>query len=643
MVSNIRRPAKERALRPPVTCIYALALALCLVVFYAFSAAGQDEVTASATLSPSVFGIDDMARLTITVNGTRSADLELPESEDFEIIQRGSSKQLNVINGKYSSSVTFTCQVQAFNTGHHTIPPVTITVGGQTITTEPIPFRVGKTAPSGGAGASPAQKNSSDESGRKTFLEVSLPKNTAYIGELFPIEIKAYFRRGMRANLTSKPELVGDGLVMAQLSDKPSQTQETVGGTPYTVLTWSTNVSTIKEGNHPFHLELQAVEHVPQKRTSSSLFGRHSPFDDDFFDSMLGGYSQRRLKLASRKRSLEVLPLPEEGRPQNFSGAVGQFHLHAHAEPTTAEQGEPITLSISVRGQGNFDRVEAPAFPARTHSAWRTYTPASTFHPADESGLNGEKIFEQAIVARNLQISEVPALSFSYFNPEKGVYVSTETSPIPVQILGANGATQSTPAPATPQAPAPAPSRNTADLPQAKAAQPELGTKTAVPAIAGLAPLHLTTGSTVATLKPIYRKSWFLLYVFICLVLIAGASLLKIRRIKAQGTPEQQRRRRRTRRIDNDIALLQQAAGSCESDAYLQQCRSVIQQHLGSLWHCEPGAITSAGATAKLPANSPLASVLQRAEHAVYSGAIMSSEEMAETTKTIKFELENLI
>lgn len=626
----------------PTPFAYALTLTVLLLVFSAASAAAQDRITASATLNSTSFGIDDAATLSITVNGTRSADVELPESDDFELIQRGRSSQFNMINGKFSSSITFTCLLRAFSPGDYTIPPITIVADDQTIATEPIPFTVKGKALSSGSGASPGRSTTTNDSSRPAYLVVQLPKEKAYIGELFPIEIKAYFKRGIRANLTSPPELSSDGVVMGQLTEKPDQTQEGVNGVMYNVLTWHTNISTVKVGNHPFQLELHAVEHVPQKRLSNSLFGRQSPFDDDFFDSMLGGYSQRPLKLTSEKRSLEVLPLPEEGRPRDFSGAIGQFHIHAQAEPTTLEQGEPITLSISVRGQGNFDRVEAPAFPEGLRNRWRIYSPASTFHPADQSGLAGEKVFEQAIVAKDSDIDQVPALSFSYFDPDKGAYVSTETKPIPIQIAADAAVPSKASQPAATKAQTD-PAVQTGGKSQQTTPLAETTSKPNTTAISGLAPLHLETGHATGTIRPIYSRRWFQLYASACLFLIAAVSYLKARQLRAQGSPEEQRRRKRIRQLNNDIGTLKQLEKAGDYRTYLNQCRAVIQQHLGILWQCEPTAITSAGAAAKLPAGSKLAAVLARTEHAVYSGASLSTDEMVETTKTVKMELENLI
>jgi len=638
------QPARRRKMYTTNRCGSALALTLILLLFTTPAATGQEQITVSATLSSSALSIHEAAKLTITVNGTRSAEVELPETEGFELIQRGSSRQFNLINGQYSSSITFTCLLRAMRPGSFEIPAITISAEDQVLTTEPIPFTVSGSGSASGSGAAPSKRSANPagaDTGRPAFLEINLPKDTAYIGEIFPIEIRAYFQHTIRASLTSLPELTGDGMVMAQLTDKPNQTQEAVDGVMHNVLTWKTNISTIKVGRHPFHMELQAVEHVPQKRMNTSLFGRQSPFDDDFFDSMLGGYTQRPIKLASKQRSLEVLPLPEEGRPDQFSGAIGEFYVHAHAEPTVVEPGEPITLSISIRGQGNFDRVDPPVFPEHVRSAWRTYSPVATFHPADVSGLAGEKIFEQAVVARNGNIVQIPALSFSYFDPKQGAYVSTETKPIPVQIVSAPAApTTVQPTPVQPQPVSPANTATTAP-PQGQAAEATIEPSAA--AVTGLAPLHLETGKVVGVIQPIYRTLLFQLYLLICLIVIVAAAVLKIRQIQARGTPEEQRRRKRTRMLNNGIAALKKAESAGDSSAYLNQCRTLIQQHLGYLWQCEPGAITSAGATSRLPAGSRLAAVLARAEHAVYSGALMSAEEMAETTQTVKMELEKLL
>ena len=173
------------------------------------------------------------------------------------------------------------------------------------------------------------------------------------------------------------------------LSKKPKQTEEIVDGVPYAVLTWHTAMSAVKEGEHPVSAELAATLIIPQtSRRRHPAFGRRM-FDDDFFNSFFNSTREEAVELTSRRINMRVLPLPKAGRPENFSGAVGSFKLWASASLKSCMVGDPITLKMTVKGDGNFDRVSSPLLTSATK--WKTYTPIASFKPSDSSGFKGKK------------------------------------------------------------------------------------------------------------------------------------------------------------------------------------------------------------------------------------------------------------
>lgn len=610
-----------------ITTLYVALIAL--LFFFSLvirPALAEAEITVSATLSSVSFAVDEGAQLTITVNGIRSAELQIPETETgaFEIYQRGRHIRNSWINGQSSSAITFTCSIRAYTPGNYSIPPITIRADNTIRTTEEIPFEVTASSQPGrssGTAASPPPTATAGGGERTAFLTLVNTQQESYVGEIIPVEIKAYFRQGLRANLSSAPVLIGDGLVMPQLHEQPVQTREMVGGTVYSVLTWQTTLSNIKEGKHTVHLELDATLLIPQRRMSTSLFGQHSPFDDDFFDSVFGGYKQQPIKAVSDDITMLIWPLPEEGRPQDFTGAIGDFSFQVSAAPQQAETGEPLTLTMTVKGTGNFDRVEAPVFP--DSADWKTYTPSATFNPQDGSSSAGEKVFEQAIVARNPSIQQIPSLSFSYFDPHKGVYVTRESAPVPVTI--------------TSNAAAPPPVASAAPEPQTP--QPPVQ----VEAIAGLAPLHLEAGKPVAAIEPLYRKTRFLALMTLCLVALLILAGLRIYQAQAAARPEDRFRRQLAKALQDSCMDIEHALGEENSAAFLAACRAAIRQHLGTIWQCQPSAITRADLVTRLPDAPELLEIFTVAEQAAYSGCQLRRETMTRYATILKSELEKLI
>ena len=248
------------------------------------------EVAVEASLSHLSFPQDKAARLNIMVTGTsRNATIELPEIDNLRLHNQGQSSQISVVNGTISSSISHKYLVQAVKPGSYTIPSIKVTAGGKSYSTKPLNFEVTPAGqqPSGYSGSTDRAK------GEIAFIRISETGNH-YPGEIVPFTIKAYFTQAYRADINSLPALRGDGVVMSQLQDKPRQTEESVNGRKYHVLTWDTSLSGIKVGEHPMSFSLEATMLIPQKRRSLSPFGGNSLFDDSFFnDSFFDDFFER--------------------------------------------------------------------------------------------------------------------------------------------------------------------------------------------------------------------------------------------------------------------------------------------------------------------------------------------------------------
>src|SRR5204863_144939 len=81
--------------------------------------------------------------------------------------------------------------------------------------------------------------------------------------------------------------------------------------------------------------------------------------------------------------------------PAEFGGAVGNFTLLADAKPGSAQVGDPFTVTATITGRGNFDRVTAPAF--EDERGWHKYPPSSEFKQDDDVGISGTKTFETVL------------------------------------------------------------------------------------------------------------------------------------------------------------------------------------------------------------------------------------------------------
>ncbi|MCA9159760.1 MAG: BatD family protein, partial [Planctomycetales bacterium] len=171
----------------------------------------------------------------------------------------------------------------------------------------------------------------------------------------------------------------------------------------------------------------------------NSPFGAGSPFsgmmDDDFFGSPFGN---RLTVTASRPivgdvsvGSTQVVPVPLAGRPNDYRGAVGRYRIVTHATPVSVDAGDPITLDIGISGTGPMEFVQAP--PLNELSGL-----VADFKVADES-LAGfvqddAKVFTTTIRPRREGITEIPAIPFSFFDPETEKYATVMSDPISITV-----------------------------------------------------------------------------------------------------------------------------------------------------------------------------------------------------------------
>lgn len=408
------------------------------------------DIQATATLQPSEMSVGESTQLSITIEGSASVSVSnLPTIDGLEFIQVGSSTNLRFINGVMNGGVTYVYQVVAQKEGTFTIPPITIVSGGNTIKTNPLTLQVRRSSfvpatPSSSAQVSTPKGRSSTTATNSPSSDVAMiqliyPKRNFYVGELVPAELKVYLRRGLQIKEVSLPTLSGNAFTVGKLGNNPDQKTELIDGINYAVLTWHTAIAAVKAGEHPLGAQIECIVLVPDSSRRSNPFGGNL-FDDPFFDHFFGGVQQKKITLQTQDATVKILPLPTEGRPADFSGAIGHFQISSLLSTKEVSVGDPITLNLKIFGTGNFDRVQAPNLDK--NQSFKTYTPSSKFEPTNEAGFVGQKIFEQVLVPLRADVKEVPLLRFSFFDPENHQYVTLTSDPLPIQVVGISPGTQ---------------------------------------------------------------------------------------------------------------------------------------------------------------------------------------------------------
>ena len=529
------------------SCFLTLAALLGLAMVRCASA----DVTVTSELSRPEVAVGEMVELQVRVNGAQGAEVpqELPV-EGLQIRLTGQSTQVQMVNFKVSSSVLYSYAILPMQAGNFTIPSVPVSAGGRQFRTPALRLTVHDRPASTAAtptpyipapqvippfppypqqpGARIPRPQQPQASGRIAFGEINCPKRSLYAGEMVPVEIRYYFDARYPVQIRGKVDFGSEGILVERFPD-PKESREERDGIEYNVLTFRTLLSAVKPG---------AIDIPPAKIDSQiQMPGALPPgFDDPVFRQLMGGQSpftqSKDVAVKTSPLHLEILPLPKEGRPASFAGAVGQFDLDAVVQNPRPAPGDPVTLTIKIGGKGNFNGMGAPVLTGT--EGWRSYPPTDKFDSSGSSdgfAYTGVKSFDFTLIAQEARQSS-PGSEFSYFDPSTAKYVTLSTKPLPVDA---------SPGVPTNTAFSSASVTSSASKAQANAAATASGKDVA--AVKEGDPIPGITLRPWST--PVHRSEFLIAAAAMIVATLALAGILYLRDLQARGGTASSRRRRR--------------------------------------------------------------------------------------------------
>ena len=425
-------------------------LGLCLILLASSAAIpaaqARPDIRARAQLTPELAEVGEVLSLVIDVQGAQEIEAPtLQELDGFEVSYRGPTQQMSIVNGQISASIQHRYVLRSRKDGRFTLGPFTVEYQGQqyqtgTVQVEVLPagHTTRKLQPSNPRTQHltnvPGQLGKVGPNGQAYWLELRTPRQEVYLHERIPLEVNLYVSGPYLAD-AQYPSLPGDGISIEEF-EQPVRRRQKINGQEVRILRFQTTIQPLRSGGlelGPASLQLNVLYN--RSRSLPSLFGRL--FSDSFMTT-----EREPRTLHSEPLILTVLPLPEEGRPPSFSGAVGDFSMEVTAAPTQLEAGDPITVRIQLNGAERVSETQPPTL-VRT-DGFRTYTPQAD-HPDEQT-----TVFEQVLIPQDDSIAEIPPVRFSYFDPQKRRYQTLESQPIglvvrpaqnvqPAAVVGAPG------------------------------------------------------------------------------------------------------------------------------------------------------------------------------------------------------------
>jgi hypothetical protein len=401
-------------------------------------------------------GVGDTVVVTVSVSSDASFDSTepaAPHMENFNLMNSWSSSSTSSRLMQTPSGMQFqTVRRQDYNymfsptqAGNFQIPAFQVTVDGKTYQTKPILMHVG----AHGSGAAKQQqvpgmpdmddideadqmfqqllqrrnvtppaanKLNNHNPNESFFIQAEVDKTTVYEGEQITASWYIYTRGNMLSLDRLKfPDLKGFWKEIIEEVPALNFTQEVVNGVPYRRALLATHaLFPIKAG----------VAVIDEYKIKASMQALQGPF------GFGPAYTYTR---SSERIPITVKPLPVEGRPKDFTGAVGQFEMKSSIEGQSFPANQPFSLKVRFDGAGNAKTIELPPF---------TLPPGlETYDTKNESKFfkNGRsyKEFEVLIIPRQEGEMTIPALSASMFDPKSQKYYSRTTPAITIRITPA--------------------------------------------------------------------------------------------------------------------------------------------------------------------------------------------------------------
>lgn len=424
--------------------IHALIVTL-LVGLFAHNLSAQEAIELKAyAQSPVVSG--QQFRVTFTVNASAgNNDLRAPEFTGFNVLMgpsRSVSSSTQIINGNMSSStsVTYTYVLLAQNEGTFNVAPATVTIKGRQYSSNAMTIKVlpedktGASASSGAAAGAANGSNGAAVSADNLFLRAIVSRNKLYEQESLTVTYKLYSRVDL-SNVESVKIPDFEGFLVQDIEQPESTrgqlTMENYNGMNYQTLILKQAVLYPQKSGQ-IKIPSASLDAVFRVRNQGGQ--RNRSIFDDFFDS----YQSAKKSLRTPELTINVEPLPTQGKPTGFSGAVGNYSLKSSISTNRVKQNEAITIKLTLSGEGNIKIAKIPDLDIP--SDFESYDPKVDLSTkSSTAGVSGTKSVEYLLIPRLEGEYTIPSVRFSYYDPKSKSYKSLMSDPFNITVERGEG------------------------------------------------------------------------------------------------------------------------------------------------------------------------------------------------------------
>lgn len=332
-------------------------------------------------------------------------------------------------NGDYSFQQVYTFLIQAAKPGKITISPANIRFDGKIYSSKPIVVSVSKEkAVDAIQRQNPPQVPKSNTTNKTIsgannliFVDVEVNKTTAFVNEPVEVNYRIYLAPSLEADL-NKP-------IAPKYNNFWSQTENIQGGWERSVVNNRVFKSKIFKRTILYPQKTGKLEISP---INLDLNISYPTGDFDFFGEP--EYSVARREIVSNTKYIQVNPLPEKGKPDNFTGAVGNFQFDVNVQKNELKTGQSLQLDFIVSGKGNLKLFEIPK--PKLPANFEIFEPKhQEFINENMNGISGKIIDSYTVIPQLKGNFKLQPQQFSYFDVDSKSYKTITSESVDLNVL----------------------------------------------------------------------------------------------------------------------------------------------------------------------------------------------------------------
>jgi len=335
------------------------------------------------------------------------------------------SSVTSIINGRSTQRTTYTyhLRITATKAGRHVIGPITVPADGATHQSQPVRILV----------RSPADEVAAPNGDKFLYVELEVQPRSLYLTQPYTATLVIGIRK-VEINGT----IVDLNLLRDVLDTRSSQLSVFGNGRAEVREQTLADSAGVRHRYQIFEVR-QGLRAEQAGQISIGPVFLKANYPTSVARGFFGGYEVTKSRKETARVDavvIDVKPPPEPGRPADYNGAIGQFQMQVAARPTRVEQGQPVTLAISVSGSP-LDGLAGPDLAANQELA-------SRFEYAKEDVVGemeqGARVFRRAVFPKQQGEQTVPPITWSFFDPHQERYVTLRSDPVSISVDPPSGA-----------------------------------------------------------------------------------------------------------------------------------------------------------------------------------------------------------